>query len=71
MILETLSRLLVLVSKALVGQKSDEDVARELIDAAFDSGVPAALLLEHLTEKGRQRAELAADLAQWAKTSAP
>lgn len=63
-----LSALLRLIGDALEGRKSDEDVARELVAAAFASGVPAALLLDHLTALGRDRAELAADIAQWIKT---
>lgn len=60
-----------LVSEALKGQKSDEDVARGLIDAAFSSGVPASVLAKHLTDKAAQDVELAADLAQWAKVHGP
>lgn len=66
--IELLAAVLGLVSEALKGRRSDEDVARGLIDAAFDSGVPASLLLEHLTAKGAERAEIAADVAQWIKT---
>lgn len=64
---ELLTSVVNLVSAAIKDGKSDEQIARELIDAAFASGVPAAMLLDHLTVRGRERAELAADLAQWAK----
>jgi hypothetical protein len=65
-----IASLLTLVSDALQGRKSDEDVARGLIDAAFESGVAPALLLAHLTQKGRKNAELAADIAQFIKLQA-
>mgnify|MGYP006391600993 CR=1 FL=1 len=63
-----LSAVLRLVSEALAGRKSDEEVAKELLAAAFETGVPASVLMQHLTELGRQNAELAADIAQFAKT---
>ena len=62
-----LARLAGLIADALSGRRSDEEVAKALIDAAFDSGVPPALLMGYLTEKGQQHAELAADIAEWAK----
>jgi hypothetical protein len=62
-----LSVVLRLISEALAGRKSDEEIAKELITAAFDSGIPAAVLMQHLTELGRERAELAADIAQFLK----
>ena len=64
-----LSAVLRLISDALAGRKSDEEVAKELISAAFESGVPASVLMGHLTALGRERAELAADIAQFIKTS--
>lgn len=56
-----------LLGHALKGTKTEEEVARELIDAAFATGVPASLLAQHLTAKAAENAELAADLAEWAK----
>lgn len=52
----------------ITGRKSDVEVARDLIDAALNSGIPAELLREHLTQRGIQAGELAADIAQAAKT---
>ena len=63
-----LSAVLRLISEALAGRKTEEQVAKELLAAAFETGVPASILLEHLTQLGIERGELAADLAQWAKT---
>lgn len=57
-----------LIADALDGRKTDAEVAKALITAAFESGVPAALLMDHLTELGRANAEHAADIAQWLKT---
>lgn len=68
---ELLTAVVNLVSAAIKDGKSDEQIARELIDAAFASGVPAAFLLDHLTLRSRERAELAADLAQWVKVHGP
>jgi hypothetical protein len=59
--------LFALLRRAFAGE-SEEEIAKGLVDAAFESGVPAAILLKHLTEKGRERAELAADIAQHLKT---
>lgn len=59
--------LLALLRKAFEGE-TEEEIAKGLVDAAFESGVPAAVLLQHLTAKGRARAELAADIAQHLKT---
>ena len=56
--------LLSLIGDAVGGRKSEEDIARSLIDAAFESGVAPSLLAAHLTEKAAQDAEFAADLAQ-------
>lgn len=63
-----LSAVLRLVSDALAGRKSDEEVAKELLAAAFETGVPASILMAHLTQLGRERAELSADIAQFLKT---
>ena len=63
-----LSAVLRLISEALAGRKSDEEVAKELLAAAFETGVPASVLMVHLTEIARQRQESAADIAQWIKT---
>ncbi len=63
-----LSAVLRLISEALAGRKSDEDVARELLSAAFETGVPASILMLHLTEIARRRQESAGDIAQWLKT---
>lgn len=60
-----------LIAEALSGRKSDEDVARGLIDAAFASGVPSSILAQHLTAKAAEDVELAADLAQWLKVHGP
>ena len=57
-----------LIAEALKGRKTDEQVALELLDHAFASGVPASILLRHLSEKGKRDAELAADIAQFLKT---
>ncbi len=65
--MKVIAFVLKLVSEALDGKRSDEDVARGLIDAAFDSGIAPSILLDHLTDKARARGELAADLAQWIK----
>ncbi len=63
-----LAAVLEIVSGAMKGSKSDEQVAKELLAAAFETGVPASVLMDHLTELGKANAELAADLAQLAKT---
>lgn len=60
-------KILKLVGGALDGTASEAEVAKGLIDAAFDSEVAPALLMDHLTAKGIERAELAADIAEWAK----
>lgn len=63
-IIASLARLL---TDAIEGA-SDEEVALRLIDAAFESGVPASVLAQHLSAKAAANAELAADLAQALKT---
>lgn len=67
--IEILIRLCRLIADALSGRASEGEVAKALIDAAFESGVPAGLLMEHLTARGKADAEFAADLAEWAKLS--
>lgn len=66
-----LASILTLVGEALKGQRSEEEVAKALIDHAFESGVPSAVLSKHLTAKAAQDVELAADIAQWAKVHGP
>lgn len=57
-----------LIGEAIAGRKTEEELAKDLIDAAFASGVPAQVLSQHLTAKAAANAELAADLAEWVKT---
>lgn len=59
--------IIALLGEAIAGRKSEEEVAKDLIDAAFASSVPATILSQHLTAKAAENAELAADLAEWAK----
>jgi len=65
--IELLAAVLRLVAEALNGRKTDEEVAKELLAAAFETGIPASILMDHLTEVGRMNAETAADIAQWLK----
>jgi hypothetical protein len=62
-----IAKLLAVLAETLAGRRSDEEAARAMLDAAFDSGVPHSLLAEHLTARARDRAELAADIAEAAK----
>lgn len=66
-----LGPILRIIGDALDGQKSDEEVAIALLESAFNSGVNPRELMKHLDKMGIERAELAADLAQWAKTRRP
>ena len=63
-----ISAIIELVGDAVAGKKTEEEVAKTLIDTAFASGVPSSILAQHLTAKAAANAELAADLYQWAKT---
>ncbi len=60
-------RLLNIIFAILSKTKSTEEIATDLIDLAFESGIAPAVLMQHLTERGRLTAEAIADIAQWAK----
>lgn len=66
--IKAIAVLLELLGEALAGRRTEEDLAKDLIDAAFASGVPSATLAKHLSAKAAADAEFAADLAQYLKT---
>ena len=39
------------IVRKIIAGRSDEEVAKALIDAAFESGVPATVLSRHLTQR--------------------
>ncbi len=65
--MQILIRLATMIADALSGKRSDEEIAKALVDAAFDTGVAPALLMDHLSARGIHDAELAADIAEFAK----
>lgn len=60
-------QLAAIIGDALAGRRSEVEIAKALIDTAFESGIAPALLMQHLSERGKQHAELAADIAEFAK----
>jgi hypothetical protein len=68
---EIIVALINLIGEAIAGRKTETQLAKDLIDQAFASGVPASVLAQHLTGIAARNVELAADLAQWAKFHGP
>jgi hypothetical protein len=60
-------RLLAIIGAIFTKTRSAEDVAKDLVDLAFDTGIAPAVLMQYLTERGRLTAEAIADIAEAAK----
>lgn len=60
-------RLLAVVGGVIAGVKSTEDLAKDLINLAFDSGIAPEVLRGYLDARDARLAEAVADVAEEAK----
>lgn len=61
------TKLAATLSRINDGTMSKVEALEKILDAVFESGLPAGFLAPYLSAKGREYAEAAADLAEFAK----